>query len=154
MRSGLKDRVFVALDGGFFEPREVTIGERFDGKYVVVAGLSAGERVVTSGNFLVDSESQLKSAAAAMGGPHAGHGGAPGGGEAPAAAPAPVDHSTMDHSSEGSAVPPEKPAERTIPKWTCSMHPSYISDEPGKCPYCGMNLEPVSARKEKSPKRK
>lgn len=157
MRSGLKNTVFVALDGGFFEPREVTIGERFEGKYVVVAGLSAGERVVTSGNFLVDSESQLKSAAAAMGGPHAGHGGAPAGGEAPAAAPAPVDHSKMDHSGQGvkpSAAPPKEPVDRKVPKWTCPMHPNYISDEPGKCPYCGMNLEPVSAGKQKTPKRK
>ena len=163
MRSGLKDRVFVALEGGYFEPREVTIGERFEGKYVVLAGLAAGERVVTSGNFLVDSESQLKSAAAAMGGPHAGHGGAPAGGEAPAADrsnqtpapdPAPVDHSKTDHSSSGakpSAAPPKEPVEG---KWTCSMHPSYISDQPGKCPYCGMNLEPVRTGKSKSPKRK
>jgi multidrug efflux pump subunit AcrA (membrane-fusion protein) len=57
MRSGLHDTVFVALEGGFFEPREVTLGERANGRYVVLTGLAAGERVVTSVNFLIDSES-------------------------------------------------------------------------------------------------
>jgi Cu(I)/Ag(I) efflux system membrane fusion protein len=38
-----------------------------DGGQQVVAGLSGGERVVTSANFLLDSESSLKSALAAMG---------------------------------------------------------------------------------------
>jgi Cu(I)/Ag(I) efflux system membrane fusion protein len=95
MRSGLKDTVFVALDGGFFEPRQVTLGERANGRYVVLSGLVVGERVVTSGNFLIDSESQLKSAAASMGDPHAGHGGA---------APAGADHSEHGAAPAGPAA--------------------------------------------------
>jgi multidrug efflux pump subunit AcrA (membrane-fusion protein) len=141
MRSGLHDTVFVALDGGFFEPREVTLGERANGRYVVLAGLAAGERVVTSGNFLIDSESKLKSAAASVGDPHAGHGGVPSGGDSSAPA---VDHSKMDHSGDG-AKPPASQPERKIRNWTCPMHPSYTSDKPGECPYCGMDLEPVQA---------
>jgi len=47
---------------GKLEPREVVVGERTDGLATIVKGLQAGEKVVTSGNFLVDSESRLKAA--------------------------------------------------------------------------------------------
>jgi len=67
MSTGLKNTVFVALDDGYFEPREVALGEKADGKYVVLSGLSAGERVVTSGNFLIDSESRLKASLSGKG---------------------------------------------------------------------------------------
>jgi Cu(I)/Ag(I) efflux system membrane fusion protein len=58
--SGTEQRVFVAKGGGYFEPRRITTGAKLDGKVVVLAGLKAGETVVTSGNFLIDSESRLK----------------------------------------------------------------------------------------------
>jgi hypothetical protein len=50
----------------------------------------------------------------------------------------------MDHSGDG-AKPPAPQPERKIRNWTCPMHPSYTSDKPGECPYCGMDLEPVRA---------
>jgi membrane fusion protein, copper/silver efflux system len=62
--SGLSKRVFVARGNGFFEPREVETGERFGDRVQIVRGLVVGERVVTSGTFLVDSESRLKPPAA------------------------------------------------------------------------------------------
>jgi hypothetical protein len=63
LRSGERNTVFLALDGGFFEPREVQLGARSEGGlYQVLAGLKAGERVVTSGQFMLDSESQLREA--------------------------------------------------------------------------------------------
>jgi hypothetical protein len=63
LRSGERNTVFVARDGGFFEPREVTLGARSEGNfYEVLAGLEAGERIVTSGQFMLDSESQLREA--------------------------------------------------------------------------------------------
>ncbi len=63
LRSGDHDTVFVAKAGGTFEPREVKLGARSaGGKYEVLSGLSAGERVVTSGQFMLDSESQLRDA--------------------------------------------------------------------------------------------
>ncbi len=63
LRSGERNTVFVALEGGRFEPRAVTIGARGEGGvYQVLAGLREGERVVTSGQFMLDSESQLKEA--------------------------------------------------------------------------------------------
>ena len=64
--SGEKQTIFVALPDGYFEPREVTIGARLEDKVVVLSGLKAGERIVTSGNFLIDSESRLKSAMGGM----------------------------------------------------------------------------------------
>ena len=47
---------------GYLEPRDVTLGPRAGDEFVVLKGLKAGERVVTSANFLVDSESQLQAA--------------------------------------------------------------------------------------------
>jgi RND family efflux transporter MFP subunit len=64
--SGKEQRVFVDKADGYFEPREITTGAKLDGKVVVLSGLKAGETVVSSGNFLVDSESRLKSASGAM----------------------------------------------------------------------------------------
>lgn len=64
--SGKEQGVFVARDGGYFEPRKITIGAKLDGNVVVLSGLKAGETIVTSGNFLIDSESQLRSATDAM----------------------------------------------------------------------------------------
>ena len=64
--SGKEQTVFVAHEGGYFEPRKITTGAKLDGKVVVLAGIKAGETVVTSGNFLVDSESRLKSATGSM----------------------------------------------------------------------------------------
>jgi multidrug efflux pump subunit AcrA (membrane-fusion protein) len=64
--SGKEQRVFVAHEGGYFEPHTITTGAKLDGKVVVLSGLKVGERIVTSGNFLVDSESRLNSAMGSM----------------------------------------------------------------------------------------
>ncbi|HSD46704.1 MAG TPA: efflux RND transporter periplasmic adaptor subunit [Pyrinomonadaceae bacterium] len=76
MDSGSEQLVYVALADGYFEPRKVQIGRRLDNKYEVLSGLHAGERIVTSGNFLIDSESKLKSTASGMGTPATDHGAA------------------------------------------------------------------------------
>jgi membrane fusion protein, copper/silver efflux system len=63
LRSGERDTVFLALPDGSFLPREVKLGPRTTGdEYQVLSGLKAGERVVVSGQFLLDSESQLREA--------------------------------------------------------------------------------------------
>ncbi len=67
--TGDRKTVFVDLGGGYLEPREVEIGDRIGDRLVVERGLEAGERVVSSGTFLIDSESQLRAAAAGMGAP-------------------------------------------------------------------------------------
>ncbi|MEW6027002.1 MAG: efflux RND transporter periplasmic adaptor subunit [Planctomycetota bacterium] len=70
MDSGNRRIVFVDKSNGVFEPREVKLGGKFDQYYEVVEGLSKDETVVTSGNFLIDSESKLKSATQNMGPGH------------------------------------------------------------------------------------
>jgi len=64
--SGLKKTVFVDRGEGFFEPREVETGWRAGNRVEIVKGLKPGERIVISGNFLIDSESRLEMAAAGM----------------------------------------------------------------------------------------
>lgn len=64
--TGLKTIVFVDKGRGLFEPRDVTVGAQADGFYELKAGVEEGEAVVTSGNFLIDSESRLKAALEGM----------------------------------------------------------------------------------------
>ena len=66
--SGRSAFVFVDKGEGFFEPRQVTLGQRAEGLYEVKEGLKEGERVVTNGNFLIDSESRMKAALAGVSG--------------------------------------------------------------------------------------
>jgi RND family efflux transporter MFP subunit len=58
--SGKRSIVYVDLGGGVFEPREVTTGWRLGRQVQVTDGLMTGERVVASGNFLIDSESRMR----------------------------------------------------------------------------------------------
>jgi len=62
LSSGTRNIVFVAKGDGYFEPREVRVGFRLPDAVEILEGLSGGESVVTSGNFLIDSESKLKAA--------------------------------------------------------------------------------------------
>src|SRR5262249_56015428 len=73
--SGSEQLVFVAHEGGYFEPRKIRLGPKVDNNFIVLGGLKAGEKIVTSANFLIDSESRLKSAAGGMGMPGMSHGG-------------------------------------------------------------------------------
>lgn len=67
LHSGEKRTVFIALEGGKFEPREVKVGIQDDnGMIEIKQGVLAGERVVTSAQFMLDSESQLREAIAKM----------------------------------------------------------------------------------------
>jgi Cu(I)/Ag(I) efflux system membrane fusion protein len=66
--TGLRQLAIVDKGSGYFEPREVKVGSKVEGYYEVIKGLKAGERVVTSANFLIDSESKLKEAVGGMAG--------------------------------------------------------------------------------------
>ena len=121
LRSGEHDTVFIALDGGFFEPREVMLGARSEGgNYEVLSGLAAGERIVTSGQFLLDSESQLREAIQKMLK-----------GDTAGAAPA---------ASVPAAAGPA--GARKIKFYRSTMMPDETSPKPGK-DSMGMDLVPV-----------
>jgi multidrug efflux pump subunit AcrA (membrane-fusion protein) len=68
--TGERTLVFVDEGDGHYEPREVALGARVAGGYEVRRGLAAGERVVVSANFLLDSESSLRAAIARTTGGH------------------------------------------------------------------------------------
>ena len=65
--SGTRQVVLVARGEGRFEPREVKLGRRGEDYTEVTEGLSQGEEVVTSANFLIDAESNLKAALQSFG---------------------------------------------------------------------------------------
>jgi RND family efflux transporter MFP subunit len=70
--SGTSKTVFLDRGNGHFEPRAVETGARIGDRVEIVKGLQPGERIVTSAAFLLDSESQLKSAMSGMGAAPAG----------------------------------------------------------------------------------
>jgi len=85
LNSGLRQTVFVDRGNGYLEPRHVQLGKQFAGRVEILSGLRAGERIVTSGTFLIDSESQLKSAASGAASHQ--HGSAPSGTAQPQSPP-------------------------------------------------------------------
>ena len=131
LRSGEKNTVFVALAGGKFDPRTITLGPRSeDNLYQVLSGLSEGERVVTSGQFMLDSESQLREAIQKM--------------LKPTAAEPSAEHA--GHVEHTNHVVASKRGEAKASAYICPMpeHVSIKYERPGKCPICGMTLVPVS----------
>ncbi len=58
--TGTRQLAFIDLGDGRIEPREIAVGRQAEGYYEVLSGLKEGERVVTSADFLIDSESKLK----------------------------------------------------------------------------------------------
>jgi rubrerythrin len=134
LRSGEQNTVFVALEGGKFEPRTVVLGLQAENDmYQVISGLSEGERIVTSGQFMLDSESQLREAIQKMLEPKQA-------GPVPETNPLPALAPGLDVTAGASTN-----AEGDV-KYICPMpeHVSIEYDHPGKCPICGMTLVPVS----------
>lgn len=62
LQSGTRQIVFVSREDGYIEPREVQLGSRAGDDFIVLKGVKVGEKIVTSANFLIDSESQLQAA--------------------------------------------------------------------------------------------
>jgi membrane fusion protein, copper/silver efflux system len=62
LQTGTREIVFVDRGDGYLQPREVQLGQQAGDEYTVLKGLQEGERIVTSANFLIDSESQLQAA--------------------------------------------------------------------------------------------
>ncbi len=66
IRSGTKDLIVIALGNGRFKPQTVQLGNYSDGYYQVLSGLTEGTAIVTSAQFLIDSESNLRAAVGQM----------------------------------------------------------------------------------------
>ena len=64
--TGLRQIVYLDSGSGLYQGREVTLGPQADGYYPVIKGLAEGDRVVTAGNFLIDSQAQLGGAGMGM----------------------------------------------------------------------------------------
>ena len=73
MDTGIRQLVYVQTGPGRFEPRRVTVGARSGGEVRVLSGVKAGEAVVTQANFLLDSESRLRSAMTGAAGSDSNH---------------------------------------------------------------------------------
>ena len=131
LRSGEHNTVFVALPGGKFDPRTVTLGPRgADNQYQVLSGLAAGERIVSSGQFMLDSESQLREAIQKM------------------TPIAPSDEPTKMNAAAiqtPSATATQSAAASAT--FVCPMpeHVAILYKQAGTCPLCGMALVPVTA---------
>ena len=127
LRSGERNTVFVALADGKFDPRTVVLGPEAERDMVeIVSGLQVGERVVTSGQFMLDSESQLREAIQKMSGANV---------TSPPTTAAANETEPVTSNAENQGV-----------VYVCPMpeHVSIIYDHPGKCPICGMTLVPVT----------
>lgn len=161
LHSGRRQLVFIAHGEGRFEPREITTGLQGDHRITeVTSGLADGELVVTSGQFLIDSESQLQEAlqkilASARGeteeDPHAGHDttvwSCPMHPEVLSDAEGACPKCGMfleERPATAAELAKVNPTDGAQPgQYTCPMHPEVVSDEPGRCPKCGMFLDQV-----------
>ncbi|HEV2175873.1 MAG TPA: efflux RND transporter periplasmic adaptor subunit [Terriglobia bacterium] len=99
LQSGTRQIAFVDHGNGYLEPRDVQLGARVGDDFIVQKGLKSGERIVTSANFLIDSESQLQAALGAFAPPPPGAG-------AGAAMNAPATQASIDFSTV--PAPPHK----------------------------------------------
>jgi RND family efflux transporter MFP subunit len=93
--SGTRQMVLVQLKEGRFEPRDVKLGARSDTHVAVLEGVSEGDLVVVSANFLIDAESNLKAAVSGFG-------------SAPAAAPAAATSSASSSAAASPSLPVAK----------------------------------------------
>ncbi len=124
IHSGQRQIVFVSPQLGYYEPREITTGLVGDNRLTeVINGLDEGETAVISGQFLLDSESQLQEAIQKM---------------LHAKLQKKSKDSTKSSSIKEKSHTHQDGAKNTY--YTCSMHPQVIEKEPGTCPICGMDL--------------
>jgi len=140
IHSGKRKIVFVTKGDGKFEPREIKMGaESADGYVQVVSGLFDDEKVVVSGQFLLDSESRTREAIAKM-----------------RAAQTQRIQEVSEEKKRGAVESPEMAEhEHELQEgasqemdagrlYACPMHPEFITSDPDAlCPECGMDVVPV-----------
>lgn len=155
VRSGKRDVVFLALGEGKFLPREIELGLEADNSlYEVRSGLNQGDRVVTSAQFLLDSEAQLQEALQKL----------LSDGNAATDKKSQLEHREYAHTEEGHSVS-ESSVREAEGKTThehvasgvtmealftsdslfwCPMHHEIITaDDEARCPLCNMFLIPI-----------
>ncbi|MFA8344326.1 MAG: efflux RND transporter periplasmic adaptor subunit [Rhodothermaceae bacterium] len=154
IRSGKKNIVVIALGEGKFKPVEVKLGVYSNGYYQALEGIKEGDEIVTSAQFLIDSESSLKAAINQFGSSSA---------TADEMAPQENDHKGHEHHKEmTNEYGVESELIRTgiidvesIDKngdgkvFQDPMDWNVISDKPGRCPVCDMKLVEVTIAKAK-----
>jgi Cu(I)/Ag(I) efflux system membrane fusion protein/cobalt-zinc-cadmium efflux system membrane fusion protein len=119
LHSGQRRLVFVVRGYGHYESREIITGLVGDNNRTeVLDGLTKDEQVVVSGQFLLDSESQLQEAVAKL------------------------LEARLQAKTRGANAPAQVPSqdEGKLTYWTCPMHPEVVQDDSGTCPKCGMDL--------------
>ncbi|HUW81168.1 MAG TPA: efflux RND transporter periplasmic adaptor subunit [Phycisphaerae bacterium] len=132
IQTGTRQLVFVDEGDGTFQPRKVSVGLRSgDNQFEVLSGLAGAERVVVSGQFMLDSESRLREATMKAVEP----------GQATAEFGV-VEWRPSTPREQGVSTQPT--AGRTY--WTCPMpeHAGVLYEQPGQCPICGMATVPVA----------
>ncbi|MFN3695006.1 MAG: efflux RND transporter periplasmic adaptor subunit, partial [Ignavibacterium sp.] len=158
IRSGKMDIVIVDLGNGKFKPQQVTLGIYSDGYYQVLSGLSEGNKIVTSAQFLIDSESNLRAAVSQFQ-----TGTANGKSETKDGKSEmkmkdeqteikrptkEIKKENHDHSSsiihEGVIDVEAIDKNKDGKLWECPMDWNVISDESGRCPLCNMKLKEYS----------
>lgn len=165
IRSGQKNIVILALGNGKFKPVEVNLGDYSNGYYQIHKGLSAGETIVTSAQFLIDSESNLQAAISQFSSASRKDTMEMGtNGKDKTGSMKNIDMKKgPDISSSSEAAPQEKdPRIRkgvidlsAIDKnkdgklYEDIMDWNVISDEPGTCPLCGMTLKEFTIKEVK-----
>ncbi|HYQ02839.1 MAG TPA: efflux RND transporter periplasmic adaptor subunit [Polyangiaceae bacterium] len=155
--TGPRRLVFVDLGDGRFRPQEVKLGSEASGMYEVLSGLSAGDRVATSGVFLIAAEARISTAAKYWDKVPENSDSEPStpsatAGSASARALAPVPTPIRRPPSPSQPQPPSQPQASASANptpaatvYTCPMHPEVRSNAPGQCPKCGMTLVPMPA---------
>ena len=148
LRSGRKNTVIIALGDGKFKPAQIELGEYADGYYQVLSGLTAGTKIVTSAQFLIDSESNLRSSIEMFN-------------KAENDGTEKKEMKNMDMNKKDASVKKEKKLKSDLVRegvidveaidankdgklFQDVMDWNVISDKPGKCPLCGMTLQEMT----------
>jgi len=149
IRSGKREIVFVDMGEGKYAPREITTGVSGRGDVVEVKkGLMAGEMIVVSGQFMLDSESKTQEAIQKMikakmeASPQTESHEHP----APEVEEEPGSHERAHAENKNLNLTPEKKAHFADDVYTCPMdeHSHILQVGPGDCPECGMYLVPIT----------
>jgi Cu(I)/Ag(I) efflux system membrane fusion protein/cobalt-zinc-cadmium efflux system membrane fusion protein len=135
LRSGSRDIVILVLGDGKFKPVNVELGNYANGYYQVLKGINEGNKIVTSAQFLIDSESNLRAAINQF----------QSGDTKTQGDKQKMKDETHNHSSslvrEGVIDVESIDVNEDGKLFECPMDWNVLSDEDGRCPVCNMYLK-------------